>query len=37
VTIGPNFAQLSANLARSLKEGWLGILTEVFEAVSTNT
>jgi len=31
------FAQLSANLARSLMEVWLRILTEVFEAVSTYT
>jgi hypothetical protein len=35
--MGPDFAQLSANLPRSLMEGRLGILTEVHEAVSTNT
>jgi hypothetical protein len=35
--MGPDFAQLSADLARSLMEGWFGILTEVFEVVSTNT
>jgi hypothetical protein len=34
--MGPDFAQLSANLPRSL-EGWLGTLTEVLEAASTNT
>jgi sarcosine/dimethylglycine N-methyltransferase len=35
--MGPEFAQLSANLGRNLMEGRLGILTAVFEAVSTNT
>jgi hypothetical protein len=32
VVIGPDFAQLSANLGRNLMEGRLGILTAVFEA-----
>jgi sarcosine/dimethylglycine N-methyltransferase len=32
--MGPDFAQLSANLGRNLMEGRLGILTAVF---STNT
>jgi sarcosine/dimethylglycine N-methyltransferase len=32
VVMGPDFAQLSANLARNLLEGRLGILTAVFEA-----
>jgi len=32
VVMGPDFAQLSANLARSLMEGRLGVLTAVFEA-----
>jgi sarcosine/dimethylglycine N-methyltransferase len=32
VVMGPGFAQLSANLGRSLMEGRLGILTAVFEA-----
>jgi sarcosine/dimethylglycine N-methyltransferase len=35
VVMGPDFAQLSANLARNLLEGRLGILTAVFEAVSS--
>jgi sarcosine/dimethylglycine N-methyltransferase len=35
VVMGPDFAQLSANLARNLLEGRLGILTAVFEAAST--
>jgi len=34
VVMGRDFAQLAANLARSLMEGRLGILTAVFEAVS---
>jgi sarcosine/dimethylglycine N-methyltransferase len=34
VVMGPDFAQLSANLGRNLKEGRLGILTAVFEATS---
>lgn len=33
VVMGPEFAQLSANLGRNLLEGRLGILTAVFEAV----
>src|SRR5258707_5271374 len=36
VVMGPDFAQLSANLGRNLMEGRLGILTAVFEAASTN-
>jgi sarcosine/dimethylglycine N-methyltransferase len=36
VVMGPDFAQLSANLARNLMEGRLGILTAVFEAASIN-
>ncbi|NPT53864.1 class I SAM-dependent methyltransferase [Paraburkholderia elongata] len=36
VVMGPDFAQLSANLGRNLLEGRLGILTAVFEAASTN-
>jgi hypothetical protein len=35
--MGPDFAQLSANLGRNLMEGRLGILSAVFEAASTNT
>jgi SAM-dependent methyltransferase len=37
VVMGPEFAQLSANLGRNLMEGRLGILTAVLEAVSINT
>lgn len=37
VVMGPDFAQLLANLGRNLLEGRLDILTAVFEAVSTNT
>ncbi|MGH8779265.1 class I SAM-dependent methyltransferase [Paraburkholderia sp.] len=37
VVMGPDFAQLVANLGRNLLEGRLGILTAVFEAVSTNS
>jgi len=37
VVMGPDFAQLSANLGRSLMEGRLGILAAMFDAVSTNT
>jgi ubiquinone/menaquinone biosynthesis C-methylase UbiE len=37
VVMGPDFAQLSANLGRNLMEGRLGILTAVFEAASTKT
>jgi sarcosine/dimethylglycine N-methyltransferase len=36
VVMGPDFAQLSANLGRNVMEGRLGILTAVFEAVPTN-
>jgi SAM-dependent methyltransferase len=35
--MGPDFAQLTANLGRSLMEGRLGILTAVFEATSIGT
>jgi SAM-dependent methyltransferase len=35
VVMGPEFAQLAANLGRSLMEGRLGIMTAVFEATST--
>ncbi|MFM0004381.1 MULTISPECIES: SAM-dependent methyltransferase [Paraburkholderia] len=37
VVMGPDFAQLSTNLARNLLEGRLGILTAVFEAALTTT
>jgi ubiquinone/menaquinone biosynthesis C-methylase UbiE len=33
VLMGPDFAQLAANLGRSLAEGRLGVLTAVFEAI----
>ncbi|HEX4117297.1 MAG TPA: class I SAM-dependent methyltransferase [Rhizomicrobium sp.] len=33
VVMGPDFAELAANLGRSLMEGRIGILTAVFEAV----
>lgn len=36
VVMGPDFAQLSANLGRNLMEGRLGILTAVFEAAPIN-
>jgi sarcosine/dimethylglycine N-methyltransferase len=36
VVMGPDFAQLAANLTRNLMEGRLGILTAVFEAASTS-
>ena len=36
VVMGPDFAELSANLARNISEGRLGILTAVFEAASIN-
>jgi sarcosine/dimethylglycine N-methyltransferase len=36
VVMGPDFAQLTANLGRNLMEGRLGILTAVFEAASTS-
>jgi ubiquinone/menaquinone biosynthesis C-methylase UbiE len=35
--MGPDFAQLAANLGRNLMEGRLGILTAVFEAISIGT
>jgi len=34
VVMGPDFAQLSANLAQNLMEGRIGVLTAVFEAAS---
>ena len=34
VVMGPDFAQLAANLGRNLMEGRLGILTAVFEAAA---
>lgn len=37
VVMGPELAQLAANLGRSIMEGRLGILTGIFEAVSSNT
>jgi SAM-dependent methyltransferase len=37
VVMGPDFAQLAANLGRNLVEGRFGILTAVFEAASINT
>jgi ubiquinone/menaquinone biosynthesis C-methylase UbiE len=37
VVMGPDFAQLTANLGRNLMEGRLGILTAVFEAASINS
>jgi sarcosine/dimethylglycine N-methyltransferase len=37
VVMGPDFAQLSANLGRNLMEGRLGILTAVFAAAPTNS
>jgi sarcosine/dimethylglycine N-methyltransferase len=37
VVMGPDFAQLAANLGRNLMEGRLGILTAVFEAASSNS
>ena len=37
VVMGPDFAELAANLGRNLMEGRLGILTAVFEAASANT
>jgi SAM-dependent methyltransferase len=36
VVMGPDFAQLAANLGRNLMEARLGILTAVFEAASIN-
>jgi len=37
VAMGPDFAQLVANVGRSLMEGRLGILTAVFEAAPART
>jgi sarcosine/dimethylglycine N-methyltransferase len=37
VVMGPDFAQLAANLGRNLMEGRLGILTATFEAAPLNT
>jgi SAM-dependent methyltransferase len=37
VVMGPDFAQFSANLARNLVEGRLGILTAVFEPAAIDT
>jgi ubiquinone/menaquinone biosynthesis C-methylase UbiE len=37
VVMGPDFAQLAANLGRNLMEGRLGVLTAVFEAASTKS
>ena len=37
VVMGPDFAQLAANLGRSLLEGRLGILTAVFETAPIDT
>ena len=37
VVMGPDFAQLAANLGRNLVEGRFGILTAVFEAASIDT
>jgi len=37
VVIGPDFAELSANLGRNIMEGRIGILTAVFEAAPTRT
>ena len=34
LVMGPDFAQLLANLGRNLMEGRLGVLTAVFEATS---
>jgi sarcosine/dimethylglycine N-methyltransferase len=36
VVMGPDIAQLAANLGRNLMEGRLGILTAVFEAAAIN-
>ncbi|MBI3495685.1 MAG: class I SAM-dependent methyltransferase [Proteobacteria bacterium] len=37
VVMGPDFAELAANLGRNLMEGRIGIVTAVFETTSTNT
>jgi sarcosine/dimethylglycine N-methyltransferase len=34
--MGPDFAQLAANLGRNIIEGRVGILSAVFEAISIN-
>jgi sarcosine/dimethylglycine N-methyltransferase len=34
--MGPDFAELAANLGRNLMEGRTGILTAVFEAAAMN-
>ena len=36
VVMGPDFAQLAANLGRNIIEGRVGILSAVLEAISTN-
>jgi sarcosine/dimethylglycine N-methyltransferase len=36
VVMGPDFAQLAANLGRNIIEGRVGILSAVFEAISAN-
>src|SRR6201997_4112919 len=36
VVMGPDFAQLAANLGRNLMEGRFGILTAVFQAIPAN-
>jgi sarcosine/dimethylglycine N-methyltransferase len=33
--MGPDFAELSANLGRNIVEGRVGILTAVFQATSS--
>ena len=37
VVMGPDFAQLTANLGRNLQEGRLGVLTAVFEPTDTSS
>jgi ubiquinone/menaquinone biosynthesis C-methylase UbiE len=37
MVIGPDFAELSANLGRNIMEGRIGILTAVFESAPTRT
>jgi ubiquinone/menaquinone biosynthesis C-methylase UbiE len=37
IVMGPDFAQLSANLARNIGEGRVGILTAVFEAAAVSS
>jgi len=36
IVMGPDFAELAANLGRSLREGRLGILTAIFETVPSD-